>query len=233
MVKLSCSMSREDRTSMPLQKALGGRGGKRTASEAIFYAFDLLYLDGHDLTRMGQGERREMLQDLLDGYDGAIKYSESIVADGEKLLDSACELGLEGIIAKHADRPYRSGRTGDWVKIKCVQSESFSIVGYEPSTAIPGAIARLLLARKERSSYLYVGSVGTGFKHAQAREMRRVLHDIRTEQPVISKGGKNNVFVRPDLIAEIEYRGWTDDEKLRHASFKGLRDKADIRRWEP
>jgi bifunctional non-homologous end joining protein LigD len=63
--------------------------------------------------------------------------------------------------------------------------------------------------------------------------MRRVLHDIRTEQPVISKGGKNIVFVRPDLIAEIEYRGWTDDEKLRHASFKGLRDKADIRRWEP
>jgi bifunctional non-homologous end joining protein LigD len=140
-----------------LQKALGGRGGKRTAGEAIFYAFDLLYLDGHDLARMDQRERREMLQDLLDDYDGAIKFSESVEANGEELLESACELSLEGIIAKHNDRPYRSGRTGDWVKIKCVQSDSFFIVGYEPSTAIPGAIARLLLGRKEGSSYLYVG----------------------------------------------------------------------------
>jgi len=211
-----------------LQKALGGRGGKRTAIEAIFYAFDLLYLDGHDLTRMDQSERREMLRDLLGDYEGAIKFSESVEADGEQLLKSACELGLEGIIAKHNDRPYRSGRTGDWVKIKCIQSDSFFIVGYEPSTAIPGAIARLLLARKEGASYVFVGSVGTGFKHAQAREMRKALHDIRTPKPVIDKTGKNITFVRPDLVAEIEYRGWTDDGKLRHSSFKGLRDKADI-----
>lgn len=211
-----------------LQKALGGRGGKRTASEAIFYAFDLLYLDGHDLTRMHQLERREMLRDLLDGYGGAIKFSESIDADGEELLASACELGLEGIIAKHADQPYRSGRTGDWVKIKCVQSDTYVIVGYEPSTAIPGAIARLLLARKEGTSYTYVGSVGTGFKHAEAREMKKLLHGIRTERPVIDKRGKNLIFTRPDLLAEIEYRGWTEDGKLRHASYKGLRERADM-----
>jgi bifunctional non-homologous end joining protein LigD len=123
-----------------LQKALGGRSGKRNAGEAIFYAFDLLYLDGHDLTRMGQHERREMLRDLLEGHEGAIKFSETLEADGEQLLNSACELGLEGIIAKHEDRPYRSGRTGDWLKIKCVQSDSFVIVGFEPSTAVPGAV---------------------------------------------------------------------------------------------
>jgi len=210
-----------------LQTALGGRGGKRSAGSAIFYAFDLLYLDGHDLTRMGQGERREMLRGLLDDREGAILFSESVDADGEQLLLSACEMGLEGIIAKHEDRPYRSGRTGDWVKIKCVQSDSFYIVGYEDSTAIPGAIARLLLARKAGKSFEYVGSVGTGFKHAQARAMRKTLHDIRTEKPVIPKQGKNLIFVRPDLIAEIEYRGWTDDGKLRHSSFKGLRDEAD------
>lgn len=211
-----------------LQKALGGRGGKRNAVDAVFYAFDLLYLDGHDLTRMGQMERREMLRDLLEDREGAIKFSESIDADGERLLASACELGLEGIIAKHEDRPYRSGRTGDWVKIKCVQSDSFFIVGYEPSTAIPGAIARLLLARKEGHSFTYVGSVGTGFKHAEARAMKKQLHDIRTETPVVAKAAKNLIFVRPDLVAEIEYRGWTDDGKLRHASFKGLRDAADV-----
>lgn len=137
-----------------LQKALGGRGGKRSASEAIFYAFDLLYLDGHDLTRMDQRERRDLLQDLLEDCEGAIKFSESIDANGKELLTRACALGLEGIIAKHGDRPYHSGRTGDWVKIKCVQSDTFFIVGYEPSTAIPGAIARLLLASKEGTAYI-------------------------------------------------------------------------------
>jgi bifunctional non-homologous end joining protein LigD len=211
-----------------LQKALGGRGGKRNAGEAIFYAFDLLYLDGHDLTRMGQLERREILRDLLEGQEGAIKFSESIDADGEQLLQSACELGLEGIIAKHEDRPYRSGRTGDWLKIKCVQSDSFFVVGFEQSSAVPGAIARLLLARKDGNAYVYVGSVGTGFKHAQARELKTQLHEIRTPKPVISTTGKNLVFVRPDLVAEVEYRGWTDDGKLRHSSFKGIRDRADM-----
>jgi len=92
-----------------LQTVLGGRGGKRNAGEAIFYAFDLLYLDGYDLTKLSQYERRQMLQDLLEGQEGAIRLSETIEADGEELLKHACELGLEGIIAKHEDRPYRSG----------------------------------------------------------------------------------------------------------------------------
>lgn len=107
-----------------LQKALGGRGGKRNADEAIFYAFDLLYLYGYDLTKLGQHERRQMLQDLLEGHEGAIRFSETVEANGEELLKHACELGLEYIIAKHEDRPYRSGRSGDWFKIKCVQSDS-------------------------------------------------------------------------------------------------------------
>lgn len=209
-----------------LQKAVG-RNGARSSSDAIFYAFDLLYLDGHDLTQLGQQERRQMLEDLLDGNKGAIRFSESIDADGAELLKQACALGLEGIIAKHADRPYRAGRNGDWLKIKCVQSDSFMIVGYEPSTAMPGAIARLLLAAMKDGELAYVGSVGTGFKHAEAREIRTVLDGMVTDRPAIAKKGKSLVFVRPELVAEIEYRGWTDDAKLRHASFKGMRDSAD------
>jgi len=113
---------------------------------------------------MSLAERRQMLEDLIEGGEGVIRLSEEVEADGEALLKSACEMGLEGIIAKHRDRPYRPGRTGDWLKIKCIQSESFAVIGYEPSTT-PGIIASLLLAARKGKGLVYVGSVGTGFKH--------------------------------------------------------------------
>ena len=210
-----------------LQQALGGRGGKRSADEAIFYAFDLLYFDGHDLTGMGQYERREMLANLVGDESGAIRMSESIDVDGEALLSNAYSLGLEGIIAKHNDRPYRSGRTGDWLKIKCIQSESFVVVGYESSTKMAGAIASLLLAARKGNGLVYVGSVGTGFKHSEARDLKRQLDAIKTDHPAIRLSNRKMVYVKPELIAEIEYRAWTADHQLRHASCKGLGDGAD------
>lgn len=125
-----------------LQQTLGGRGGQRVAgSEVFFYAFDLLYLDGHDVSRMALDERRHLLEDLLRGQQGAIRLSDAVAADGAELLRIACEHGLEGIIAKHRDRPYRSGRGGDWLKIKCIQGDTFLVVGYEPSTKARGADA--------------------------------------------------------------------------------------------
>ena len=89
---------------------------------------------------------------------------------------------------KHDDRPYRSGRTGDWLKIKCIQSDSFLVVGYEPSTAVRGAIARLLLAAREDDGLVYVSSVGTDFKHAEARSLKKLLDGMRTDRPAVAKG---------------------------------------------
>ncbi len=125
-----------------------------------------------------------MLEKALNGRQGIIRYSESIDADGNQLLERACELGLEGIIAKRLDRPYRSGRHGEWQKIKCVQSDTFAIVGYEPSEAMRGAVARLLLAARKGAELVYVGGVGTGFTHKSARDLKAMLDRIPAGTPL-------------------------------------------------
>jgi bifunctional non-homologous end joining protein LigD len=211
-----------------LQRSLGGRGGKRVSTESILMAFDLLYLDGHDLTGSELSLRRHLLEDfVVPAGDGAIRLSEEVEADGDQLLEHVCQVGLEGIIAKQRNRPYRSGRTGDWLKIKCVQSESFMIVGYEASSAARGGIGSLLLAGKRGHEWVFVGSVGTGFTAKDAACLREALDKLRTKTPTVPVKGKNMDFAQPTLIAEIEFRGWTKGGSLRHASYKGLRDVQD------
>ncbi|MBB3453869.1 bifunctional non-homologous end joining protein LigD [Rhizobium sp. BK313] len=219
-----------------LQNSLGGRGGKRPAGEAIFYAFDLLYYDGHDLTGMELTARRHMLENVIGDSLATIRLSEEVDAEGDVFFAAACEHGLEGIIAKRTDQPYRSGRLGDWVKIKCIQSDAFFIVGYEPSTAALGGIGRLLLAARKGNDLVYVGGVGTGFKMRETMKLRKDLDNLKTPNAPVPIKRKGAIWVQPTLIAEIEYRAWTDDGKLRHASYKGLRDaqdNADVYELEP
>ncbi|MGR9076280.1 non-homologous end-joining DNA ligase [Rhizobium leguminosarum] len=212
-----------------LQQSLGGRGGKRTSREGVFLAFDLLYFDGRDLTGTELSARRHLLEGLVPaGGEDAIRLSEEIEADGDTLLRIACEHGLEGIIAKDRNSTYRSGRLGDWLKIKCVQSDGFLIVGYEKSAASFGGIGRLLLAARKGNDLVYVGGVGTGFNERSAGELRKHMDKLIIGKPAVDTGRKRiAVFVDPKLVAEIEYRAWTHDGKLRHASYKGLREAQD------
>lgn len=215
-----------------LQSSLGavGRRQGKESSPALMMAFDLLYLDGHDLRGSEYRVRRHLLEDALQGHDGAIRLSEEIDADPVAIFDHACRLGLEGIIGKRRDSTYRSGRTGDWLKLKCVQSEGFLIVGYEPSMSGSGGFSSLLLAGYRGDDLAYVGSVGTGFKERSAVDLRAKLDKLVWKQktpPVPYEGKRRVVWVQPTLIAEIEFRAWTADRKLRHSAFKGLRERQD------
>lgn len=215
-----------------LQQTLGASGTKpgALASPAILYAFDLLYLDGHDLRGVEYRSRRHLLEDVLDGQKGAIQISEEIDADPAIFLEEACRHGLEGIVGKKADSVYRSDRSGDWVKLKCVQSEAFLIVGYELSSSAGEGLRSLLLAAYRGSELTYVGSVGTGFKARDVLQLRKLMDKLpwkRKQPPVPYNGSRKVVWVQPTLIAEIEYRAWTNDNRLRHAAYKGLRDRQD------
>ncbi|SDZ36162.1 bifunctional non-homologous end joining protein LigD [Sinorhizobium meliloti] len=122
--------------------------------------------------------------------------------------------------------PDAHGRGEWWQKITCKRRDSFVVVGFEPST-VPGHLGRLLLAARKDGELVYVGGCGTGWSNQLSRDLRQLLEGMATKTPAVSLRRKGAVFVEPVLVAEVEYRAWTDDGKLRHASFKGIRERAD------
>lgn len=196
----------------------------------VYYVFDLLYLDGIDLRGSTLVDRKASLARLLSGRrNGAIRMSEHFATDGRQMLDKACALGLEGIICKRADKPYRSGRTGDWIKVTCHLTDEFVIGGYLDSTAQKEAIGALALGRYEKQRLKYVGRVGTGFSRETAAELWRAAQRLRRQSspfadPLDTAQRRGVTWLSPKLVAQIEYRALTGDGLLRHASFKGLRE---------
>ena len=213
-----------------LQEALKAGRSDRMA----FYAFDLLYLGGYDLTNVPLIDRKTLLAGCLDDLPagGAIRYSEHIETDGQAMLQNACRLGLEGIISKRKDQPYRSGRVKDWFKTKCTERQEFVVAGYVPSTTSSKMVGSLVMAVYDKGRLVHVGRVGTGFKDAVARSLRDQLERLkRPTSPFPNKLPADAVrgvrWVEPKLVAEVELRGWTSDGLLRHASYKGLREDKD------
>ena len=210
-----------------LQEALKDEHSDRM----VFYAFDLLYLDGVSLVNAALTARKTLLAGLLDDAPagGPIRYSDHIEAEGDEIVRHACRLGLEGVISKRRDLPYRSGRRGDWLKTKCTKRQEFVIAGYVPSTTVAKAIGSLVLAVNEGGKLVHVGKVGTGCTEATARKLWAELDRVKrptspfpTKLPRIATNGVR--WVEPKLVAEVELRGWSADGLIRHGSFKGLRE---------
>jgi bifunctional non-homologous end joining protein LigD len=211
---------------------------RRLASQipVSYLIFDLLFLDGHLTTALPYDERRV----LLAGLPG-LTLSEALPGDGPDVLRASAAAGLEGVVAKRRSSGYQPGRrSADWVKVKNTRTQTVVIGGWEPGEgARAGRIGSLLVGVAEPTPgaedgdeadlpLRYAGHVGTGFSDSTLDLLSRLVTPLRQDDPpfrdVPAHHIRKAVWVRPELVAEVEYAGWTDDARMRHPSFKGLRD---------
>src|SRR4051794_19957077 len=208
-------------------QALRGELARKNSGRVAFQAFDLLYLDGYDLRQTPFMERKRLLSDLLNDAPHRLSYVEYLEADGEAIFAHACQLGLEGIVAKRKDSPYRSGRQESWIKLKCTKSDDFPIVAFvEKLGAKPRRIASLYLGRYDHGHLLYAGKARSGYTLKAAQEVREVLDPLIVPKSPLAVPVKKPkaTWVEPSVRAEVQYGGVTDDGLLREAVFKGVRD---------
>lgn len=204
--------------------------GRRQDKGMVFQIFDLLYLDGYDLTGATLIERKHILKELI-GEDGnqAIRYNDHVTGMGQAFFRQACDHGIEGIISKRADGVYQSGRSTDWLKIKCIQRQEFTIVGFTPSSTGEPVIGSLILAVYDGDALTYTGRVGTGFSDELRRQLRDRLLGLNCETSPLAtipneRELRKAVWARPELVCEVAFGEWTKDGRLRHPSFQGLRE---------
>ena len=210
-----------------LQNAMTGGG----EGELAYFAFDLLHLDGHDLTGATLEDRKRALSGVLKAKGGAgcIRYSDHVAGSGEAVYASACGLGLEGIISKRADSRYEGGRGKSWLKVKCLRRQEFVIGGYtDPEGSRVGIGALLLGVYDETGALAFAGKVGTGFTAKTLRDLEGRLAPLARASSPFAKARIPGVtrahWVEPKLVAEVQFTEWTGDGRLRHPSFQGLRE---------
>jgi bifunctional non-homologous end joining protein LigD len=213
------------RFSLLQQDLSGSRHGRM-----VLYAFDLMHLDGNDLQGQPLSARKAALAKLIRrGHGRHLQLSRSLARPGPALLKKACKMGLEGIISKLKDKPYRSGRGHDWVKTKCSDRQELVVAGFAPSSADAHAVGALVLAYHDHGKLHYAGRVGTGFTHDTAHRLYRTLNSRARKTPPFKpvpkdeKGRRKPVWVEPNMVVEVDFHGWTHGDRVRQASFQGVR----------
>jgi DNA ligase D-like protein (predicted ligase) len=198
----------------------GGEGAK-----LFYYVFDVLFADGRDLRARALEERRTVLEGLLRWKD-PLHLTEQMTGDGASLLADACRDGWEGLIAKRVGRPYVSVRSHDWLKLKCTREQELVIGGFTAPHGSRTDLGALLVGHFDGDRLRYAGKVGTGFTHATLRELsQRLAPLVRETSPFEPEKGipRAATWVEPELVAQIAFKEWTADGRLRHPSFLGLR----------
>jgi bifunctional non-homologous end joining protein LigD len=224
-----CAVADDGRTDFQLlQNALG-----TSDTRIVYYVFDALRLRGQDLRARPLLERKQLLKKALGRRcteaNAPVRYNEHVVGRGDALFAQACKLGLEGIISKRADAPYRSGRGKDWLKVKCTGRQEFVIIGYTPPAGSRTHFGALLVATRKGGRLVYSGKVGTGYTRTSLADLAKKLEPLRRATPPVDVERFSIVllgvtWVEPKLVAEIEYSEITRDGLLRHPVFRGLRD---------
>jgi bifunctional non-homologous end joining protein LigD len=200
------------------------------ARPLVYYVFDLLQLNGEKLTSRPLRERKDLLKQVLAGdNETRVRFSDHLTRQGATFLQHCCRAGLEGIIAKRSDRPYRAGRSADWVKVKCQQEEELVLGGFTISAAERRGFGALLLGYYVGRELVYAGRVGTGFNRQLLTRLRQQMNALQTDDCPFARippreSGDEVRWVKPQLVAQIRFTGWTDERVLRHPGFLGLRE---------
>jgi bifunctional non-homologous end joining protein LigD len=209
-------------------------GGARRG--LVYFVFDLLHAGGESFGDRPLEERKQELARLVGrpSASGRIRFSEHVVGHGGRMFAEACRLGLEGIISKRRDAPYRAGRADTWLKTKCVRRQEFVIGGFTDPEGARQGLGALLVGVYSGPNLTFAGKVGTGFTTRSARELRATLEQIAQEESPFTPRppgwlGKHAHWVAPKLLAEVAFTEWTSDGRIRHPSFQGLRRDKDAR----
>ncbi|TIX85376.1 MAG: DNA ligase D, partial [Mesorhizobium sp.] len=214
-------------TGLPDYQALERELGNPNSPKVIFYAFDLLHLNGRDLRQQPLVKRKAALEKLVKDRAPTLTYAEHLEVSGSDVFEHACRMGLEGIVSKRADAPYRSGVQTSWLKVKCIKSDTFPIVAFvEKLGAHPRRIASLYIGRWEGDRLLYAGKAQSGYSLTTARHVRERLDPLiigksPLSEPIVKPKA---TWIRPEVLAEVQFSGVTDRGILREAVFKGLRE---------
>jgi bifunctional non-homologous end joining protein LigD len=195
-----------------LQEALGRHGGSR---EMAFVVFDILHLDGRDLRRLPLVERKTILEKVLAHLPvrNPVQFFSDVTGQGAKFFKLACKRHLEGIVSKRGNAPYRSGRGGDWLKVKCTYRQEFVVGGYRRETTGRPNLGSLLIGYYDRGKLIYAGSVGTGWSIQLGRSIMALLQRInRDRSPFLAvprPDAKDAHWTEPKLVCEVEFSTWT------------------------
>ncbi len=224
---------REDGVSdfQKLANLIGRRANAKVEANAglVLFAFDLLWRDGHDLRHLPLADRKAALQALLQDSGANLRFSEHLQGGGAAFYRATCKLGLEGEVAKRTGDPYVSGRGRSWIKVKCMERQEFVVIGWSDPQGSRAKFGALLLGVYRPDGKLhYAGRVGTGFSEASLQQVFSALQDLGTDEapvldPPVGREAKGVHWLQPELVCEVEFAEWTDDDRLRHPSFHGLR----------